>query len=320
MLVLEDERVTHVCLKSLMGSVSHYERSGQLPHLMSWATAGYHGFSMGRGVDPDGNAPGDSGSSCRRDIFILLFVQSSQLVSFAIRFRYFQEERAVLLSYAHRISLKYLLEQMRQHKLEWTQSCSSNLFERADVQSKGIHSRFYPSIKSTSWPVVQYISSSSSSASSVSIRPRSQDAISSSSSSSASSMHFTEHIPQTSMPTVVVLYADYTESFAQLRTCVDQIQLEQVRTRDDIAELKAALSSKITNLEAAFAHASANQERVFRNQIYDFQQEIKTRKAALSQDLNDFRKKTQEGITTLSAQLSEIIAYINRGHDDKKGK
>ncbi|KZV26450.1 hypothetical protein F511_36142 [Dorcoceras hygrometricum] len=56
-----------------------------------------------------------------------------------------------LLSDAHRISLKYLLEQMRQHKLEWTRPCSSKLFERANVQSEGIHYRFYPSIKSTNW-------------------------------------------------------------------------------------------------------------------------------------------------------------------------
>ncbi|KZV32233.1 cysteine-rich receptor-like protein kinase 15 [Dorcoceras hygrometricum] len=58
MLVLEAERVTPASLISLLGSISHYERSGQLPHLMSWATTGYHGFSDGRGVDSAGNAPG----------------------------------------------------------------------------------------------------------------------------------------------------------------------------------------------------------------------------------------------------------------------
>ncbi|KZV34449.1 myosin-4-like [Dorcoceras hygrometricum] len=169
-------------------------------------------------------------------------------------------------------------------------------------------------------PVVQYISSSSSSESAVSIRPRSPDAIPSGSSSSASLIYFTEDIPQTSMPTVFVPSAEFTESFAQLRASVDQIQLEQVRTRDDVAELKAALSSKITDLEAAFAHASTYQERVFRNKIYDVQQEINTQNAALSRDLDDFRKETQEGITTLSAQLSEIIAYINWGRDNEKGQ
>ncbi|KZV47761.1 hypothetical protein F511_23266 [Dorcoceras hygrometricum] len=42
---VEDERVTPVYLISLLGSVSHYERS-------------YHGYSAGRGFDPTGGAPG----------------------------------------------------------------------------------------------------------------------------------------------------------------------------------------------------------------------------------------------------------------------
>ncbi|KZV52690.1 hypothetical protein F511_22463 [Dorcoceras hygrometricum] len=58
-LVLEAERVTLVSLTSLLVYVSHYEPSGYLPHLMSWQTAGYHGFSAGRGVDPIGSASGD---------------------------------------------------------------------------------------------------------------------------------------------------------------------------------------------------------------------------------------------------------------------
>ncbi|KZV34530.1 hypothetical protein F511_09268 [Dorcoceras hygrometricum] len=44
MLELEDERVTPVYLISLLGSVSHYERS-------------YHGFTASRGVDPADSAP-----------------------------------------------------------------------------------------------------------------------------------------------------------------------------------------------------------------------------------------------------------------------
>ncbi|KZV24596.1 hypothetical protein F511_37243 [Dorcoceras hygrometricum] len=171
-------------------------------------------------------------------------------------------------------------------------------------------------------PEIQYISSSSSSESSVPIIPRSASAISFSSSYSASRMDFTDEIPQTSHIAIPNVFSstDYTESFAQLRASVDRIQLEQVRTRNDVAELKAALSSKITDLEMTFSHSSTHQEHVIRNQIFDVQQEIKTQKAALSQDLNDFRKETHEGINTLSAQLSEIIAYINRVRDDKKGK
>ncbi|KZV17519.1 hypothetical protein F511_38354 [Dorcoceras hygrometricum] len=56
-----------------------------------------------------------------------------------------------LLSEAHSMSVTRLLEQLKQHRLEWARPCSSKLFERAYVYSRGIHSRFYPSIKSTSW-------------------------------------------------------------------------------------------------------------------------------------------------------------------------
>ncbi|KZV35308.1 hypothetical protein F511_40775 [Dorcoceras hygrometricum] len=44
------------------------------------------------------------------------------------------------------------------------------------------------------------------------------------------------------------------------------------------------------------------------------------KKAVLAHDLLEFRVETQENFHTLSAQLSEIIAYINRGRDDKKGE
>ncbi|KZV55569.1 TMV resistance protein N-like [Dorcoceras hygrometricum] len=79
---------------------------------------------------------------------------------------------------------------------------------------------------------------------------------------------------------------DFTESFSQLRASIDKITLEHVRTQDDVADLKASLCSKITNLEAAFAHSSTNQGHILRNLIHDVQQELKTQQAALSQDLN----------------------------------
>ncbi|KZV18980.1 hypothetical protein F511_16972 [Dorcoceras hygrometricum] len=40
-MLVEDERITPVYLISLLGSVSHYEWSGYLPHLMSWATVAH---------------------------------------------------------------------------------------------------------------------------------------------------------------------------------------------------------------------------------------------------------------------------------------
>ncbi|KZV43911.1 hypothetical protein F511_37075 [Dorcoceras hygrometricum] len=134
------------------------------------------------------------------------------------------------------------------------------------------------------------------------------------------STEFIADIPQISMPTAIVPSADYTESFAKLRASIDQIKLEQLSTLDGLDKLKAALSGKITNLEVAFAQTNTCQESIFRNLIYGVRQEIKTQKASLSQDLNEFRKETQAGIDTLTVQFSEIIAYIDIGRDDKKGE
>ncbi|KZV25499.1 hypothetical protein F511_07209 [Dorcoceras hygrometricum] len=147
-------------------------------------------------------------------------------------------------------------------------------------------------------PEIQYISSSSSSESSVPIRPRSTRSTSSSSSSSAS--HF-------------------TESIAQLRASINQIKLEQLSTLDSIDELKAALSGKIIGLEMAFSQTNTRHDMIFRTEMHDIRKEIETQKAALTQEPTAFHLETQQGLNTLHAQLSEIIAYINRGRDDKKG-
>ncbi|KZV27014.1 Leucine-rich repeat receptor-like protein kinase family protein [Dorcoceras hygrometricum] len=163
-----------------------------------------------------------------------------------------------LLSEAHSILLINLLEQLRQHRLEWTRPSSSKMFGGADVHSGGIHSQFYPIVTSTSWHGlnaegfvdffiqldIKLISSSSSSESS------SSSTSSSSSSSSESRMIFTDDIPQIKIPTVV-LPTDFTESTAQLRESIDQIRFESVD------ELKAELSQKITKLELAFAQSTS---------------------------------------------------------------
>ncbi|KZV06917.1 hypothetical protein F511_45603 [Dorcoceras hygrometricum] len=41
---------------------------------------------------------------------------------------------------------------------------------------------------------------------------------------------------------------------------------------------------------------------------------------ALRKEFKDFQKHTESGVAHLSAQLSEIVAYINRGGNDKKGE
>ncbi|KZV50145.1 hypothetical protein F511_26461 [Dorcoceras hygrometricum] len=191
--------------------------------------------------------------------------------------------------------------------------------------------------------VERSISSSSNSTSSRSANP-----ISSSSSSSIDSpTHFTGgDIPLTPYTDDVLLVeettdvpsTDYTNAFAQLRATVDTISLEQVQTRFHIDELKTALSKKISNLETAFLTASDNQDRVIlvpnnvlrkkmqvqnaalSKKLDDIRKEIQDQKAAIAHDFLEFRVESQKNFNTLSAHLSEIIAYINRGRDDKRGE
>ncbi|KZV18072.1 hypothetical protein F511_24380 [Dorcoceras hygrometricum] len=61
------------------------------------------------------------------------------------------------------------------------------------------------------------------------------------------------------------------------------------------------------------------QKAALSKELDDIRKEIQDQKAAIAHDFLEFRVESQENIHTLSAQLSEIIAYINRGGDDKKG-
>ncbi|KZV55394.1 hypothetical protein F511_03875 [Dorcoceras hygrometricum] len=62
------------------------------------------------------------------------------------------------------------------------------------------------------------------------------------------------------------------------------------------------------------------QKAALSKELDDIRKEIQDQKAAIVHDLLEFRMESQENFHTLSAQLSEIIANINRGRDDKKGE
>ncbi|KZV36940.1 hypothetical protein F511_25765 [Dorcoceras hygrometricum] len=180
-----------------------------------------------------------------------------------------------LLSEAHSISLINLLEQLKKHRLEWTRTCSSKLFGGADVYTRGIHSKFYPNVTSTSWDCTEALDEVCVDVVQFSLFGHLQPM---------------DEIPQTSqiaMPTVV-LPTDFIDSIAQLRASVDQIRLEQLSTYDSIDELKAALSGKITNLEMAFAQTNTRQDMIFRAEMHDICKEIRIYKAALTQEMTAF--------------------------------
>ncbi|KZV46973.1 hypothetical protein F511_15770 [Dorcoceras hygrometricum] len=155
---------------------------------------------------------------------------------------------------------------------------------------------------------------------------------------SDSPMHFTtDDIPLSDEPTVV-LPPDLTKEFAQLCASVDQISLEHVQTRVHIERLKAEFFAKISILETTILIRADNQDRdahvqtdIFRKEmkahkaalseeIDVFRKEVQDQKAALSNDLMEFRVQAQKNYNTLTTQLSELVDYINRGGDAKKGE
>ncbi|KZV44956.1 hypothetical protein F511_27930 [Dorcoceras hygrometricum] len=181
----------------------------------------------------------------------------------------------------------------------------------------------------------------SSSSSSRSSQPENHNS-SSSSSSSDSPMHFTADdipqieektavIPQTSIIAVVFSSIDYSEAIAHLQATVDQISMEQVPSRFHVEKLKVALSKRISTLETAFLMAPGNHDRAAFVQTDILRKEMQDQKVALSKEFEDqmaairndfleFHVETQENYTTLCDHLAEIIAYINRGRDNKKGE
>ncbi|KZV35728.1 Calcium-binding EF hand family protein isoform 1 [Dorcoceras hygrometricum] len=112
------------------------------------------------------------------------------------------------------------------------------------------------------------------------------------------------------------------------------------------------LLSKTDNLEKALVEAHTQQDQVLRGLIKNVRQEVQIQKDALSLEMLEskrevraqyvilttyladirkevqdqkaamlaFREESQEHYSTLHEHLVEIIAYINRGRDDKLGE
>ncbi|KZV17560.1 hypothetical protein F511_37139 [Dorcoceras hygrometricum] len=167
------------------------------------------------------------------------------------------------------------------------------------------------------------------------------------SSSNDSSMQFnTDDIPlgadtvveQILMPTIAAPSTDLTEQFAQPQASISQLSIKQMRTQSSIGNLQNHLLSKIDDLEKAstdalleFKKGVRAQSCILTTELADIRKEIKDQKDELSKEFDDrlaairndvieFRVETQEQLTTLRDTLAEIMAYITRGRDDKKGE
>ncbi|KZV58345.1 hypothetical protein F511_29829 [Dorcoceras hygrometricum] len=171
------------------------------------------------------------------------------------------------------------------------------------------------------------------------IRVSSTDAESDSTSSNSSTStpidFVNEETPdaQTSMPTAIVSSNDYTDAFAQLKASVDQISLEKVQYRFHIEKLKSALLRRYQALILHFLPDLIIKTGLFlfkpmfsvrrcklRKQRFLKNWMLFVRRSKTINDLMEFRVQAQENFSTLTAQLSELVAYINRGSDAKNGE
>ncbi|KZV26641.1 splicing factor 3B subunit 1-like [Dorcoceras hygrometricum] len=104
-------------------------------------------------------------------------------------------------------------------------------------------------------------------------------------------------VDQILMPTADVTPQDFTKPLAQLRASVNQSQIERVQKMDD--------------------------DRTYRGLFANVRQDVQLQKAALSLEILESRRKLQsqqENCNTLTSHLSELVDYINRGGDAKKGE
>ncbi|KZV55465.1 hypothetical protein F511_31065 [Dorcoceras hygrometricum] len=83
---------------------------------------------------------------------------------------------------------------------------------------------------------------------------------------------------------------------------------------------KIQFGKKSSRHHIARTEAARAQNVVLMTDIADNRKEVQELKAALSNDILDFRAQAQENYNTLTTQLSELVDYINRGGNDKKGE
>ncbi|KZV36821.1 ABC transporter G family member 24-like [Dorcoceras hygrometricum] len=157
-------------------------------------------------------------------------------------------------------------------------------------------------------------------------------------------------VDQISLPTAPT--TDAAESFTALRTSISQIFVNHEKASRRLGDSQSEILFKIDHLEKTFVDALTKQDLAFRSlfkyfrkeaqnqaditsielkavraqnvalmtDLADTQNEVQELKAAFSNDILDFRAQPQENYNTLTTQLSELVDYINRGGNDKKGE
>ncbi|KZV31034.1 protein DYAD-like [Dorcoceras hygrometricum] len=146
-----------------------------------------------------------------------------------------------------------------------------------------------------------------------------------SSSSSDASMHFDDHdTANTAFSRPVAATPDVTEALAQLQASIDQI-----RARDGDANLKDILLMHLHGIEQRLTACLDDQDRVL-GALLDVRRVVKEleakviyldeKVAATRNDLLEFSAQAQQTLNIITEQLSELVAHINRGGNNKKGE
>ncbi|KZV58365.1 hypothetical protein F511_15152 [Dorcoceras hygrometricum] len=122
--------------------------------------------------------------------------------------------------------------------------------------------------------------------------------------------------------------ADISASLAALRESFSKIVANQTRYSRKSGDAHSEVMCKINHVERVFLDSLAAQNEAFQAAA---QKEVKDLQAALSKDFDDkladihndlleFRVETQEQLASLGAHLAELIDFITKGSDDKKGE
>ncbi|KZV38729.1 knotted1 [Dorcoceras hygrometricum] len=150
--------------------------------------------------------------------------------------------------------------------------------------------------------------------------------------------------------------ADISASFAALRESFSKLVANQTSDSRKSGDAHSEVLSKITHVERVFLDSLAVQNEAFRvclkviarklkmitkvvrtqnailsKDLAATQKEVKDLKVALSKEFDDkladicndlleFHVETQEQLASLGAHLAELIAFITKGSDDKKGE
>ncbi|KZV49887.1 hypothetical protein F511_41563 [Dorcoceras hygrometricum] len=232
-----------------------------------------------------------------------------------------------LLSDLHLFVLEELREQSLAHGLKWTRTCCSKIVEGSPRDRGAIIARTNTNTPSTCWlrtmirvdgvwvvepfcdqwvkiprPMLDEPSSSDSSSDDVLMDFADQDTAAAANS-----------LPAATTP-------DVTNALNQLR-----VSIYQIRERDDDGA-KTKLQSSHKQLGTQIVTTGLDVVDI-RRVVKETHQELNAKISSLDEqvaatrnDLLEFSAQAQQSLNVITTQLSELVAYINRGGDNKKGE